>query len=169
MLMPLHVRMGTVSAALIFGCAAPQARPSDSAWVRDSTTYEQHLAKWLADSAVRDSLSYLVNTDSLYRLYRRMLVGDPHEMLQPQACERFRLAWRHGAIPVDLAVARMLDTLWRGADPAALRRMQSTPGRFTETSVSPDICGITEPQGPSQVNGTTLSEMYPRPRRPRRP
>jgi hypothetical protein len=153
---------------LALGCASPQSRASDTAWVRDSLLYEQRLAKWLVDSAVRDSLSHLVDTDSLFRLYRGMLVGDPHDMLQPQACERFRLAWRHGAIPVDLAVARMLDTVWRGVDRAALRRMESTPGRFTETSISPDICGITEPQGPSVVPGATVSEQYPRPRPPRK-
>lgn len=84
----------------------------DAAWKRDSTRYVQESTKWVRDSIVRDSISRTINTDSLYRTYRRMLdAADPVPLMGLIYCEGARLAWRYGAIPAVAATERMEDTL----------------------------------------------------------
>ena len=159
------VAVATAGAILACRSSSP---PADSAWIRDSTAYQTELARWRADSAVRDSVSRLVNTDSLYRLYRSMLsVKDPHSILQERACERLRLAYRFGVIPVDLAVARMEDTVGKGIALSDLRRLAKVKERIVEVNLSREICGIQGHPGWT-VNGVDLNSITHRPIPPRR-
>jgi hypothetical protein len=79
------------------------------------SAYQQELADWLRDSTVLDSMSRLVPTDSLYRLYRRALEpsGVPRELVQRVWCEELRLTLQYGMIPSERAVDRLLDTVYR--------------------------------------------------------
>jgi hypothetical protein len=157
---------------------ACKARPSrvevDTQWTRDSATYAATLNKWLRDSAVIDSLSRLVNTDSLYRLYRRMLVPttDSGAVLNAIACEGERLGVRHGSLPSRDAIDRMLDTLWQGLDPKRIEVLEAYPGRPIIVSTATG-CPITGPEAPREVAGTSLDTRrtdrpieLPRRRRP---
>jgi len=72
----------------------------------------QDSTKWVRDSIVRDSISRTINTDSLYRTWRRMLhAPDPVPLMGLIYCEGARLAWRYGTIPSLAASERMEDTL----------------------------------------------------------
>jgi hypothetical protein len=146
------------------GCQPAPSPQADSAWAADSISREAEIAKWLADSAVRDSVSRLVNTDSLYRLYHAMLnAPDPHDLLQPRACEGYRLVYRYGVLPVELAVKRMEDTVWRRTPRAQLERVKGLLGRFTEINLDNQICAISGPRGPRIINGAHMSEMTDKP------
>ena len=159
----------SLTMATINGACQQQLPKADSAWLRDSAAYEASLAQWRRDSVIRDSISHLVNTDSLYQLHRQMLVvKDPHELLQEQACEHYRLVHRYGVLPVDLAMARMEDTVWRGISDGDARRLSDVKGRFTEVRLSEERCGINTKPGPWTVNGTNLNAFSDRPRPPRR-
>lgn len=166
-------RLLTTDATFAFGfgsaCQSARSPQADSALIADSVSHEVALAKWLADSTARDSVSRLVSTDSLYRLYRAMLTAsDPRDLLQSRACERYRLMTRHGSIPVELAVERMEDTVWRGVAPSVLRKLNQSLGGFTEINLSDEICGVRGPWGARIINGTHMDEMTDRPRPARR-
>ena len=68
-----------VGAALVGSCRQPNAQEVAAATAarrqRDSS-YNAELIKWRHDSTVLDSLTRLVRTDSLLRLYRRALEPD---------------------------------------------------------------------------------------------
>jgi hypothetical protein len=95
-------------------------------WTRDSAQYAQDSSKWVRDSVVRDSISHSVDTDSLYRLYHRMLVAeDPVPIMFLVNCEGLRLMWKYGGLPANDAMTRMTDTLWRKDEGQAANRMWS--------------------------------------------
>lgn len=74
--------------------------------------------EWRRDSATVDSLSRLVNTDSLFLAYRQSLTDTNYQAAHQQIkCLRSRLLLQHGTYPSGLAIDRMMDTLWRGVDP----------------------------------------------------
>jgi hypothetical protein len=130
----------------------------------DSEHYAATLQQWLRDSTVIDSLSRLVNTDSLYRLNRAMLEArDPHDLIAPIDCEIFRLTTRHGTLPAEVAIDRMRDTLWKTADRAALRRLASVEGRVTMLESDAEHCGDPGPAAPTQIKGTDLNFTTRRP------
>src|SRR5437764_92963 len=66
---------------------------------RDST-YMARLAQWLRDSVVLDSMTRLVNTDSLYKLYRRALEppGVTLALMTEVSCEEVRVRIGFGPV-----------------------------------------------------------------------
>lgn len=150
------------------------ARP-DPRWTRDSSQYVADSTKWVRDSIVRDSISRTMNTDSLYRLYRRMLyAADPVPLMHLIECESTRLGWRYGSIPATAAIQRMEDTLWRPENRKDEKLMWArlhnmSVEQMLTLGVSPDRCGGWGYPQPVILNGTNLQATSPRPRRPRRP
>ena len=156
-------------ASTVLACQSSRTPAKDSAWTTDSIAYEVALAKWRADSTVRDSVSRLVNTDSLYALYRSMVLAkDPHAVAQERSCARYRLVHRFGVIPVDLAVSRMEDTVWQGIALKDMRRLMEVKSRIVEVRLSREICGIKDREGPWIINGVDLNSFTDRPSLPRR-
>ncbi|MFL5614870.1 MAG: hypothetical protein ACJ796_14500 [Gemmatimonadaceae bacterium] len=151
------------SAALLgwsAGCQSHRSAPAPAVQqssVGDST-YEIVLRKWLRDSTVIDSLSRLVPTDSVYRMYRGLLVAqDPAPLMQDIKCAEFALRWQYGSLPAGDAIRRMRDTVYSKADQTAVNR---TEDRFPQTGMfllSPSRCGITAERAPAEINGTSLS------------
>jgi hypothetical protein len=110
------------------------APPFDPALVREQ---QRRVAAF--DSVVR-----IVNTDSLYRLWQAMLTAPDIRATQLLVdCELQRLSYRYGRAAY-YATKRMNDTLWKRADPAAVRRMD---GRMVGGSppISRDTCGPRPP------------------------
>jgi hypothetical protein len=154
---------------------ADRSTPPSPEWLRDSTKYVADSAKFVHDSGVRDSLSRMVNTDSLYRLYRRMLAAaDPVPVMALVGCELGRLSWTYGGLPVDAAVMRMEDTLWRRSERDSVKRMWGQVSNMSvedmaKQGLSPKRCGWRTPQMPRFFNGTDLLALPGRPQRPKRP
>lgn len=109
------------------------------------------------DSLVIDSLSRLVNTDSLYRLNHALITAtDIPGLLQAAACEQSRLVRRHGVRPLELALRRMEDTLWKNGPADGNSRIASritAPGMVT---VGERACGSNGPVRPESVDGVML-------------
>lgn len=102
---------------------ADRSTPPSPEWLRDSTEYVADSANFVRDSVVRDSISHTVDTDSLYRLYRRMFAAaDPVPVMALVGCELGRLSWTYGGLPVGAAVKRMEDTLWRRSERDSVKR-----------------------------------------------
>jgi hypothetical protein len=154
---------------------ADRSTPPSPEWLRDSTKYVADSAKFVHDSVVRDSISRTVNTDSLYRLYRRMLAAaDPVPVMAMVGCELGRLTWTHGGLPGLAAVTRMEDTLWRHDERDSVKRMWARVSNMSvedmaKQGLSPKRCGWRGPNHPEFFNGTDLDALPPRPQRPKRP
>lgn len=154
---------------------ADRSTPPSPEWLRDSTKYVADSAKFVRDSFVRDSISRTVNTDSLYRLYRRMLAAaDPVPVMAMVGCELGRLSWTYGGLPVDAAVARMEDTLWRRGERDSVKRMwvrisNMSVEDMAKQGLSPRRCGWRASHMPEFFNGTDLFALPGRPQRPKRP
>lgn len=131
-------------------------------WVRD-------VEVWQRDSVVIDSLAALVRTDSLFRLSRAMLAAEsPARLFAEVVCERWRLAWRHGARPASLAIGRMEDTVFRRDDETLVARMWSRVDRGAVVSLDQRRCGEPGFAAPPAAGGTPLHGDVPRPEMPRR-
>jgi hypothetical protein len=138
----------------------PSSRPADSA-------YATNLKKYLRDSSVIDSLSRLVRTDSLRALYRVALLpaGASEKLVEQVWCEQGRLTLMHGYAPAQVAINRLLDTVYldrgiRGRDAAFgyfAARAPSSGGYDSRA------CGKPPPRAPSSIAGTPIDEL---PRRP---
>jgi hypothetical protein len=153
----------------------PLSSPAQGPWAQDSARYATVLTKWVRDSVVRDSISRTINTDSLYRLYHRMLhAADPVPVLFRVTCEADRLLWTYGGIPGTAALKRMSDTLYapdevEAAKQVMLRLQRMSPQELATTGTSPARCGGWGPRHPNFVDGTALDAMTDRPRPPRHP
>jgi Ni/Co efflux regulator RcnB len=178
----LSIRRAALCVTLpsVAACHSGQPRtltPDEQArWTRDSARYVQDSVKWVHDSVVRDSISRTVDTDSLYRLYHRMLVApDPVPIMLLVNCEAGRLTWQYGTIPGMAAIGRMEDTLWRPAERDATNRMwekihNMSVEEMTHQSVSPSKCGWQWGRKmPEPYRGTELNVLPSRPQRPARP
>src|SRR3954464_354859 len=92
------------------GCQSPRKLTPDeqAKWTRDSAEYSVNLVRWMRDSALMDSISRTINTDSLYRLFHAALRPQPMvPIVRAITCERNRLGARHGSIPARAAISRM--------------------------------------------------------------
>jgi len=142
------------------GCRSGQtgSPPTGRAPSNADTSYQVALKQFLRDSTVIDSLSRLVPTDSLYHLYRAVLVAsDPTIVMQQIKCEEFSLRWHYGSLPARDAIARMRDSVYKRNEQELVKRVEE---RFPEAGmfiVSPKDCGVTGPRAPRGVNGTSLS------------
>lgn len=98
--------------AFVLACDEPQRPPS----------YPGTVAEWQRDSALVDSLSRLVRTDTLYHAYHASLdAKDLQAAHQQLTCMREELHLRHGLYPAQLAIERMEDTVWTRADLSRVR------------------------------------------------
>jgi len=81
----------------------------------DDTAFAQRLGEWQRDSAVLDSMTRLVRTDSLFQLYRRATEpsGVTLAVFQEAWCEELQLSKRYGVVPARRAAQRMRDTVYR--------------------------------------------------------
>lgn len=159
---------------LMAKCAPASRAPSAlqlQQWVADSAAFEARLSRWLRDSAVFDSLSRSVSTDSLYRLYRAMYVAQrPEIYVSPIACFESDLVWHYGRAPAQLAMHRMMDTLWKPGEGDGLKAIERRMPTTAFLSVSDSICGRPlGPRSPDTVAGTWLGYRFPRPIPPRPP
>ncbi len=93
---------------------------------------------------------------------------EPQAVAQERACERYRLVHRYGVIPVDLAVSRMEDTVWRDIAGKDLRRLAEMKSGIIEVRLSRERCGITGQAGPWTINGADLNSFTDRPIPPKR-
>jgi len=112
-----------------------------------------------AQSRVIDSVAGTINTDSLYRAYHSML-SDPHpeEVLPLIGCIEQLLMWRHGMYPAERAIARMRDTLWRGADSAANAMLARLPSSGV-VDENHSLCGPFGERGPLTVDGFPMDPL----------
>ena len=149
------------------GMLSDRARTDAVSAVEDSA-YAAKLKKYLRDSTVLDSLTKLVQTDSLYRLYRQALQSKNVDVnLVAQVwCEELRLTTRHGIIPADRAINRLRDTVYRdiGVHDAFDYLASRAPdeGHFNSS-----VCGELPPPGPRVIDGTS-TDIEPRRPPPRR-
>lgn len=108
---------------------------------------------------VVDSLSQLVNTDSLFRLRRAMLTSiDTAGLFNAMLCESYALQWQHGGIPADRAIKRMQDTVWQDMSSARRRELQRYPGRPISGAVT-TACERGA-KAPTHVDGVSL-DIHP--------
>jgi len=164
-----RAKSSIVIATIVLCCRGRAPDPSaDEDWRIDSTAYERAITKWNSDSLVIDSVSRLIDTDSLYRLNRnKVFAADPYPFLQPIACERFRLVRRFGALPLEQAMARMNDTLWKGIPDSTIRRYEATKSRPVSTVIGEEACGARGPVGPFVVKGVSMNASEGRPQPPK--
>lgn len=90
-------------------------RQAQTTLAGNDSGYQRSLAEWLRDSVVLDSMTRLVKTDSLYRLYRRAAEpsGVSLAVVQEAWCEGIRLSATFGVVPAERAEKRLLDTVYR--------------------------------------------------------
>lgn len=162
-------------------CQRPQERPAErplsreqqAKWTHDSAGYLTDSAKWVRDSIVRDSISRTINTDVLFRDSHRMLAApDPNAVIGDVDCDRSRILWRYGAIPGEMAIRRMEDTVWKEADASAVRAMNVKLDHATlaqQEAFGRRLCGDRGTMQPQFLKGTNLDGMGGRPARPVRP
>lgn len=95
------------------GLASTQ--PARNKTVSRNTAYERRLAEWLRDSAILDSMTKLVPTDSLYRLYRHAVdpAGVTLAVFQEAWCEEIYLEEKFGVVPARRAERKLQDTMYR--------------------------------------------------------
>jgi hypothetical protein len=160
--------------AIVIGCesAEPEAAPLPqpvNEWQRDSSAYDEAVAIWLRDSAVVDSVARTINTDSLFRMYRRMLNDtNPAAKMQEIACEEWRLRRRYQTLPSTAAQRRMMDTLWWPPEADAVRRMNERLANIGPITTGPYACGGDVERLVSEVvSGAPMSMSTARPVPPR--
>src|SRR5688572_26568977 len=90
---------------LIAGCQERAQRDDDRP---EMQAYVAELGKWKRDSAIIDSLSRLIPSDSLLRLRRAALsAGTDRPYRQAMLCEYMRWTSRHGSRPAEMAFDRL--------------------------------------------------------------
>ena len=166
--------LGNLIAAICIASASacwssPDDRSAASALsASEDSDYAAKLKKYLRDSAVLDSLTNVVRTDSLYKLYRLAL--EPHrvdvKLVAAVWCEELRLTLIHGPVPEKRAVDRMLDTVYREYGIRDAFRYFAAQGP-AEGQFDEQACGKLPPSSPTDVNGTSTElEPYRPSRRP---
>jgi hypothetical protein len=152
----------------------PGERPDTSRLTATSSaadsTYRAQLVAWRRDSAVLDSLTRIVNTDALYRLYRHALLptGVTLPLMNAIACEELRLGVQYGAVASDRAINRMLDTVYRdiGVNDGLEYLARHAP-REGQIETGYDRCKPMPPAVPRTIGSTRTDVELPRPRSPR--
>lgn len=135
------------------------------------SAYNARLASWLRDSIVLDSMTRLVNTDSLYKLYRRALdpPGVTLALMTDVSCEEVRLKIGFGSVPARRAIQAVHDTMYRD------RGIRDGMGYFVAHAPSEGTielgsarCRPYPPAAPRAIGTTRLdTELPPKPRAPR--
>jgi len=140
--------------------------------VQRDSSYRAALARWQRDSAVLDSLTRLVRTDSLYTLYRAALGPEraSPKLIEAIACEWIRLGRLYGDVPSQRGAMRLLDTVYsdrgiRGSKNAD--RFFSGLAPKTAFSTDSQSCGTLPPLFPRVVSGTPTDVEPIKPRKPR--
>lgn len=111
---PLRVVIGfgAFACVLTLAAAASRRRPA-----RLNPAFDTLVQRANARQRVIDSVASTINTDTLYRAYRSMLVAPHPESVAPLIdCLESKMMWQHGMYPADRAVKRMEDTVWRGVE-----------------------------------------------------
>jgi hypothetical protein len=171
--------IGLVLALIGAAAVAVAARRADDLPAPDAeaiyrvelASYDKALTAWRRDSAVIDSVSRAIDTDTLYRLHRAVLdAPDPAAAMQEAACEEWRLSRRYQPLPAAAAHKRMTDTLWRPEDAEALRRLEARRPGLGHVQVGHWVCGYPgEERVPPEVRGASMRSAPPRPTPPRLP
>jgi len=142
-----------VMAIFAVACHVPMGTRTTS----DTTRLREFREYAARDSVVIDSLARLVNTDSLYRLNRRLLdtTVTIKPLVQEILCERRRIVRANGFRPAEIALRRLMDTVWTRDERKRVRIDERMPSAgFIE--VSERMCGPFPPGSPSTVNGFSL-------------
>lgn len=159
----------TMALAACTACSSLGDARSETARSSADSAYALQLKEYLRDSTVLDSLTRLVRTDSLYRLYRQALEPNKVDVKLVAAiwCEEARLTIRYRPILSDRAINRLRDTVYRdfGIEDAFRYVASRAP---SEGQFNSSICGEFPDKGPTIVNGTSLEVEPRRPTRPRR-
>ena len=164
--------LAILSATAFDACRPPHPtnETSHERWQRDSIAYSERLSRWLHDSIVVDSLSRGVPTDSLYGLYRAMLVAKtPRPYLEPILCLQNNLNWRYGMQPTARAITRMKDTLWKPDEKGAVRAMEERMPSADFITLDNKTCGERGRRAPDSLSGADIQIQWPRPAPPGRP
>lgn len=157
------LRTGAVL-ALATICTACQRRetPDDRPEVQ---AYRAKLEQWRRDSMVIDSLSRLVNIDSLVRLRRLALqAGSERAFRQEMLCEFYRLSRRHGYRPAQRAAERV-DAAFSAEELTRYDQIKARTGSGLYR-VSDTACGPIGEMAPQDIDGVSLTEPRIRPRHP---
>ena len=148
---------------LINSCTPP-AKTEDTR--SNVQAYLQRLRHWRYDSALIDSLSRLVPTDSLLALRRAELRAGTrtHVLSQAKLCETLRLSHRYGIRPTEAAIAR-LDSAFAPDERKRYERisLSGPSGMYRSDTVT---CGPRGPQAPDSLFGVSLSQSLLRPWHP---
>lgn len=116
-----------------------------SACSNDAPPYFGTLEEWQRDSAIVDSISRGVQTDSLYHAYRAALsASDLQQAHQKIVCFELELRRRHGNYPALLAIDRMKDTVWNGIDPSLVRAHDERAPAAMSMRGDSETCGWPE-------------------------
>jgi hypothetical protein len=165
--------LSAVTGVAVAASGSDEARAPDAEAIYrvELASYKKALAVWRRDSAVVDSVSRTIDTDSLYRLHRALLTAqDPAAAHQEIACEAWRIKRRYHELPASAAVRRMLDTVWNAGDADALRALKARFAEPAKVSVGHWVCGYPGEQvGPAEVSGASMMFEKARPTPPRPP
>jgi hypothetical protein len=125
----------------------------------------------LRDSIVLDSMTRLVNTGSLYRLYRQALEppGVTLSLMTEVSCEEVRLMIGFGSVPARRAIHAVEDTMYRD------RGIRDGMGYYIAHAPAEGIieggrsrCGPYPPAAPKAIGATRLdTELRQKPHAPR--
>jgi hypothetical protein len=138
---------------VISGCGGRSSSDRGIDQSAEMKSYVAELERFKRDSVVIDSLSRLVDTDSLEKLTAAALsANDERPYRQEITCEYLRQSWRHGSLPAQAARAR-LRTSMSEADRRRLDRISGTGSGVYE--LSERACGPLGPRAPSEVGGST--------------
>lgn len=165
----LALSIAGMCAASALACwSSPNDRnPANANAIPEDSADAAKLKKYLRDSTVLDSLTRLVRTDSLYKLYRLALEPGRADAKLVAAvwCEELRLTLIHGPVPEKRAVDRMLDTVYsdHGIRDAFRYFAAQAPaeGNFDEQA-----CGRLPQRSPIEVDGTRTDVEPYRPQPP---
>ena len=159
--MSYHRALRVVIMAVLTACQSRKAEGDRSPAMR---LYLAQLAEWQRDSAVIDSLSRLIDTDSLLRLRRAVLrTGTDGPYRQAMMCEYHRWTWQHGHRPAEKASERLY-AAFTPQEMDRYRRITSTGAGVSEVNES--LCGPAGKAAPKEVDGVSLFELRVRPLHP---
>lgn len=153
-----------LSIAIIAVLSACQSRRAEDDRSPAMRLYLAQLADWKRDSSIIDSLSRLIDTDSLLRLRRAVLrAGTDLPYRQAMMCEYSRWTWQHGHRPAEKASERIY-AAFTPQEMDRYRRITSTGAGVSEVNES--LCGPAGKAAPKEVDGVSLFELRVRPLHP---